>query len=166
MGERALDMFEAITAVNNSMVPRDALPTGAIEPVIEIQHTETSKVPAPPVDPAKAASPPDGDDLLVAVDPALAPELAATVAHEVRNPLGVLFNSVASLRRLVREDATKTTTRGDAEELLSIVDEETERLNVIIADLLEFARPVAMRPVETGLTAIVRTVTSAVPELP
>src|SRR5690606_8013025 len=29
-------------------------------------------------------------------------ELSAVVAHEVRNPLGVIFNSISSLRRLVR----------------------------------------------------------------
>jgi signal transduction histidine kinase len=61
-------------------------------------------------------------------------ELAAVVAHEVRNPLGVIFNSLGSLRRLLRPE-------GDARTLLDIVGEEAERLNRIVGDLLDFARP-------------------------
>ncbi len=65
-------------------------------------------------------------------------ELSAVVAHEVRNPLGVIFNSLGSLRRLVQPT-------GDAAMLLDIVGEEADRLNRIVGDLLDFARPV--RPV-------------------
>ena len=61
-------------------------------------------------------------------------ELSAVVAHEVRNPLGVIFNSIGSLRRLVRP-------AGDAKMLFDIVEEEAERLNRIVGDLLDFARP-------------------------
>jgi PAS domain S-box-containing protein len=61
-------------------------------------------------------------------------ELAAVVAHEVRNPLGVIFNSLGSLRRLLRPT-------GDAAMLLEIVGEEADRLNRIVSDLLGFARP-------------------------
>jgi signal transduction histidine kinase len=61
-------------------------------------------------------------------------ELSAVVAHEVRNPLGVIFNSLGSLRRLVRPT-------GDARTLFRIVEEEAERLNRIVGDLLAFARP-------------------------
>ncbi|HZA51741.1 MAG TPA: ATP-binding protein [Myxococcaceae bacterium] len=61
-------------------------------------------------------------------------ELSAVVAHEVRNPLGVIFNSLASLRRLGPGD-------DDARMLLSIVGEEAERLNRMVSDLLDFARP-------------------------
>jgi PAS domain S-box-containing protein len=61
-------------------------------------------------------------------------ELAAVVAHEVRNPLGVIFNSLGSLRRILRP-------QGDAALLLEIVGEEADRLNRIVADLLDFARP-------------------------
>jgi signal transduction histidine kinase len=92
-------------------------------------------------------------------------ELAATVAHEVRNPLGVLFNSVASLRRLVRKDVGRAK-RTDAEMLLSILTEETERLNDIVVDLLELARPWAMRTSETSFASVVQSVTSALPRLP
>jgi len=61
-------------------------------------------------------------------------ELAAVVAHEVRNPLGVMFNSLSSLSRLLHLD-------GDAKVLFDIVGEEAERLDRIIRDLLDFARP-------------------------
>jgi signal transduction histidine kinase len=61
-------------------------------------------------------------------------ELAARVAHEVRNPLAVLWNSLVSLRRLIRPS-------GDVSLLLDIVDEESGRLNEIVGDLLDFARP-------------------------
>jgi two-component system, NtrC family, sensor histidine kinase HydH len=61
-------------------------------------------------------------------------ELSAIVAHEVRNPLGVIFNSLGSLRRLLRPT-------GDAQVLLDIVGEEADRLNRIVGDLLDFARP-------------------------
>jgi signal transduction histidine kinase len=61
-------------------------------------------------------------------------ELAAVIAHEVRNPLGVIFNSLGSIRRLVRAE-------GDLGLLLDIVGEEADRLNRIVGDLLDFARP-------------------------
>ncbi len=61
-------------------------------------------------------------------------EISAVVAHEVRNPLGVIFNSLGSLRRLLRAE-------GDVKLLLDIVGEEAERLNRIVGDLLDFARP-------------------------
>jgi len=61
-------------------------------------------------------------------------ELAAVIAHEVRNPLGVIFNSLGSLRRLCQAS-------GDAHMLLDIVGEEADRLNRIVGDLLDFAKP-------------------------
>lgn len=61
-------------------------------------------------------------------------ELAAVVAHEVRNPLAVVFNALASLRK-TRDRAA------DEAALLGILQEEAERLRDIVSDLLEFARP-------------------------
>jgi signal transduction histidine kinase len=69
-------------------------------------------------------------------------ELSASIAHEVRNPLGVIFNSVGSLRRLLNP-------KGDAALLLDIVSEEADRLNRMVSDLLDYSRPVqpALQPV-------------------
>jgi len=61
-------------------------------------------------------------------------ELAAVVAHEVRNPLGVIFNSVSYIRRLIGAG-------NSALPMVEIVAEEAERLNHIVDDLLHFARP-------------------------
>ena len=61
-------------------------------------------------------------------------ELSAIVAHEVRNPLGVIFNAVASLRRLLEPS-------GDAGMLLDILGEESDRLNRMVGDLLDYTRP-------------------------
>ncbi|HYZ90328.1 MAG TPA: GAF domain-containing protein [Myxococcales bacterium] len=64
-------------------------------------------------------------------------EMAASVAHEVRNPLGVIFNSVGGLKRLLQPT-------GDVRLLLDIVAEEADRLNRMVGDLLEYSRP--LRP--------------------
>lgn len=61
-------------------------------------------------------------------------ELAAIVAHEVRNPIGIIYNATNSLQRLTAESPDGTT-------LVQIVREECERLNQIVGDLLDFARP-------------------------
>jgi two-component system sensor histidine kinase HydH len=72
-------------------------------------------------------------------------ELSAIVAHEVRNPLGVVFNAVASLRRLLKPV-------GDAAMLLDILAEESDRLNRMVSDLLDFTRPreLILQPEDLG----------------
>jgi signal transduction histidine kinase len=75
-------------------------------------------------------------------------ELSAVIAHEVRNPLAVIFNSLGSLRKL----AAPT---DDAKILLDIVGEEASRLNRIVADLLDFVRPYSSHPRPTNLENLV-----------
>lgn len=61
-------------------------------------------------------------------------EIAAAVAHETRNPLGALSNSVQLLRKnphITGEDA----------ELLEVIETESKRLNEIVSDFLAFGRP-------------------------
>jgi len=62
-------------------------------------------------------------------------ELAAVIAHEVRNPLAIIGNAVAGLRKPV-------ISREDHDTLLTILDEEASRLNRLVTDLLRYARPV------------------------
>jgi two-component system sensor histidine kinase HydH len=68
----------------------------------------------------------------------------------VRNPLGVIFNAVGSLRRL------SVCTGGDADMLVAIVAEEAARLNDIVGDLLDFARPVKPELQRGDLIEVVR----------
>lgn len=72
-------------------------------------------------------------------------EMAAVMAHEVRNPLSVVFNAVANLRR------------GPADaSLLAIVQEEAERLQRLVTDLLDFSRPATVQWQREDVAAIVR----------
>ena len=66
---------------------------------------------------------------------AMVGELAAVIAHEVRNPLAVIGNAIASLRK-------EAISRDDHDTLLCILDEEANRLNHLVTDLLRYARPV------------------------
>lgn len=61
-------------------------------------------------------------------------ELSAVIAHEVRNPLGAVFNSLRTLRKLLAPT-------GDAATLLDVVQEEADRLDALVAGLLDFAKP-------------------------
>nr|WP_276599565.1 ATP-binding protein [Nannocystis sp. SCPEA4] len=69
--------------------------------------------------------------------------LAAGVAHEVRNPLGVIRSSAA----LVLEDMPEGT---DNHQAARFIVEEVDRLNAVVTALLDYARPLAPRrqPVE------------------
>ena len=84
-------------------------------------------------------------------------ELAATIAHEVRNPLAVISNAAAGLRRpRLRDDDRRT--------LLEIVDEEVARLNRLVTDLLRFARPVSISWSSVDLRELAERVRAMAPE--
>jgi signal transduction histidine kinase len=84
-------------------------------------------------------------------------ELAAIVAHEVRNPLCVIFNALTSLRREVDRDAPSST----RDELLDILGDEAHRLNYIVAQMLDLAKPSALRIQQTRLSELLHGVVSA-----
>jgi signal transduction histidine kinase len=85
-------------------------------------------------------------------------ELAAIIAHEVRNPLGAMFASVAGLRKLVEHP--------DAKVLVGVIDEETKRLDSIVSDLLDFARPTTLRVAHGSLGQVNTEVASSVASRP
>lgn len=81
-------------------------------------------------------------------------ELAAVMAHEVRNPLGVIFNSLTTLKRIIRLE-------GDAEMLINIVGEEADRLNRIVGDLLDFVRPYELTKKPVAVETVVSSAVDA-----
>ena len=78
------------------------------------------------------------EELLKKEHLAVVGELAAVIAHEVRNPLAIIANAVSGLRK-------EAISRGDHETLLAILDEEASRLNRLVTDLLRYARPVSVQ---------------------
>lgn len=88
-------------------------------------------------------------------------ELAAQVAHEVRNPLGAIFNAVSLLKPLLTAKAT------DAQAVLGVLAEESTRINAIVSELLEFARPASpalhWEPIAPIVRAAVDALATAVP---
>jgi two-component system sensor histidine kinase PilS (NtrC family) len=85
-------------------------------------------------------------------------QLAAGLAHEIRNPLASLSGSIELLESEMPELAS------DAKRLFEIVHRETERLNRLLTEFLHFARPdpsrrevIELREFFGELTALVRT---------
>ncbi len=97
------------------------------------------------------------DELVTKQQLAAVGELAAAIAHEVRNPLAVIVNAVAGLRRSGLRDE-------DRNMLLGIVDEEAARLNRLVTDLLRYARPVSVKRALVSLPEMVRRAESAAME--
>ena len=76
--------------------------------------------------------------------------LAATVAHEIKNPLGSISIYVQLLRMAV--DSCDARSDSKFSEYLDIVDEEIERLNRIVVDFLFAVRPlkIELSPMDIG----------------
>ena len=76
-------------------------------------------------------------------------QLAGSVGHELRNPLGVIKNSVHYLRMLMPEDER-------VRKHLTILEREVTTSNRIVSDLLDFARVKAPVREEARLDELVR----------
>jgi len=74
--------------------------------------------------------------------------LAAGIAHEVRNPLGVMRASAAMVQEQFPEGE-------DAHRACAFVVEEADRLNELIRSLLAFARPTALKPQPSTIETLV-----------
>src|SRR5690606_16791579 len=78
-------------------------------------------------------------------------EMAAGLAHEIRNPLGAIKGAAQFLDpgKLDEEDA----------EILQVIVEEVDRLNGVVTQFLDYARPVKPEVVPVDVNeVIVRTV--------
>jgi signal transduction histidine kinase len=61
--------------------------------------------------------------------------LSTVIAHEIRNPLMIIKGSLRTL-------ANERVTREEIKQVLTDVDEEVGRLNRVVNDVLDFARPI------------------------
>jgi two-component system sensor histidine kinase PilS (NtrC family) len=74
--------------------------------------------------------------------------MAASIAHEVRNPLASMSGSIQMLKKDLDLD-------GDDLKLMDIVLKETERLDVLVGDFLAYARPPTPRFEDVDLREII-----------
>jgi two-component system sensor histidine kinase PilS (NtrC family) len=75
--------------------------------------------------------------------------LAASIAHEVRNPLAAMRGSIQMLRSELAGDS-------DQAQLMEIILRESDRLNKIVADYLNYSRPRPAELKEVDVCALVR----------
>jgi signal transduction histidine kinase len=75
--------------------------------------------------------------------------LSTVIAHEVRNPLMIIRASLSSLR------AERVSAR-DVREAVADIDEETQRINRIVTEVLDFAKPIRFDFAETSINDVCR----------
>jgi signal transduction histidine kinase len=75
--------------------------------------------------------------------------LSTVIAHEVRNPLMIIRATLSSLRR----DQVSTADRLEA---VADIDDETKRLNSLVSDVLDFAKPIRFELAPANLNDVCR----------
>ncbi len=83
-------------------------------------------------------------------DLAMLGELAAGVAHEIRNPLASISGSIQVLNDSLSKKATRINKR-----LMEIILREVNRLNHLVNDFLQFARPQRIEIEEFDLNQLI-----------
>src|SRR6188768_2193389 len=80
--------------------------------------------------------------------------LSTVIAHEVRNPLMIIRATLTSLRR-------DHVSAADRLEAAAAIDEETTRLNNLVSDVLDFAKPIRFDLAPANLNDVCRASASA-----
>jgi len=94
------------------------------------------------------------DELIRTTRLATIGQVSASIAHDLRNPLGAMRNASYFLRRHLSKDELK------APEHLDIIEQEVVKADQIITNLLEMARPKTPHKQEIDLGEIVKDVFS------
>ena len=68
-------------------------------------------------------------------------KLAATVAHELNNPLGGILNYAKLVERVVRDETLDDAGKREIQHYLTAIQQESRRSGDIVRNLLLFARP-------------------------
>ena len=83
-------------------------------------------------------------------------EMVASVSHEIKNPLGIVGSTAELLKRRIHKVAP------GKEHLAQIIIDETERLDGIVREFLDFARPKNPELQDVAINDVLRRVTSFV----
>jgi signal transduction histidine kinase len=75
--------------------------------------------------------------------------LSTVIAHEVRNPLMIIKGSLHTLRQKNLDDTSR-------QEAIRDINDEVERLNRIVNEVLDFARPIRFEIAPADLNALCR----------
>ena len=75
--------------------------------------------------------------------------LSTVIAHEIRNPLMIIRASLSSLRR-------EQVSASDRLEAVADIDDETKRLNTLVSDVLDFAKPIRFDLAPANLNDVCR----------
>lgn len=78
--------------------------------------------------------------------------MVATVSHEIKSPLGIVRSTAEILAKRIKKVAPGN------EHLAQIVVDETVRLNSIVVEFLDFARPQKTKPEQCSVNPVVRKV--------
>ncbi|MFH1893454.1 MAG: ATP-binding protein [Candidatus Zixiibacteriota bacterium] len=76
-------------------------------------------------------------------------EMAATIAHEIRNPLGIIKNSAERIKRKYGAESD--------DPVFEFISDEVDRLNAVVAGYLDFAHPVKNKQEEFCIREMIET---------
>jgi two-component system NtrC family sensor kinase len=89
-------------------------------------------------------------------------QLAASVAHEINNPISGVLNLSMLMQRILKDDGIPHARVAEFKRYLGQVATETARVGRIVSDLLSFSRRSKPQTSQADLNAIVRTTFSLV----
>jgi two-component system, NtrC family, sensor histidine kinase HydH len=80
-------------------------------------------------------------------------EMSAGLAHEIRNPLGAIKGAAQFI--------DETGVADDQQEFVHIIVEEVDRLNAVVTQFLDYARPMKLHSQETSMGPVLRSLVQA-----
>jgi two-component system NtrC family sensor kinase len=82
-------------------------------------------------------------------------KMAAVVAHEINNPLSGILTYAKLLKKWIERGEAATSKRGESEQCLSLIAEESRRCGELVRNLLTFSRTSPMNVQTTDVNPVV-----------